>query len=297
MNEELLYKEEHTSCFMYEGHDDPTITHVCKEKGDVLEVNENYNRVFFLLKGEINFIYENTYIVFKEGTFILLPRGCKYTMNIKEDASIIIVNVHYNISFCEHFTLKILHQLNKHLLPDNSLIYPLKINTVLSIYLSNIAATIAAGLKCSYFHEIKQRELFYYLRAYYCKNELAAFFLPMLNDDMDFAEQIYQNYASAKNIVELANGTNYSISGFKKRFVKVFGISPYHWMEKEKAKKIHHEINCTHKTFKEIFLEYDFCSASHFNTFCKKMYGVSPAALRKNTMCVVSFEKELRNIC
>jgi AraC-like DNA-binding protein len=288
MEDQLFYKEEHVNCFLYDNYNDPIIMRVDKMKGETLHVNGVNNRIFFLLKGKINFLYASKQNTCEEGNFILLPRGCEYIMKMEKDTSIVVVDVHYNVNFCEHFPLEILHKLSKGLKSKSSgVIYPLRINQLVSIYLTNITATISAGLKCKYFHEIKQRELLYYLRAYYPKNDLAAFFAPMLNDDTDFAELIYQNYESAKNLSDLAAITHYSVSGFKKRFVKVFGIPPYNWMEQEKAKKIHYEINCTQKTFKEITSKYNFYSPSHFNKLCRRMFGMPPAKLRKATVCTV----------
>ena len=285
--DKLYYAEEHTSCFLYDSGNDPIITRIDKTEGEVLQVNATHNKIFFLLKGKIKFLYGNTYSIFGEGNFILLPRGCEYTMNVEKDTSIIVVNVHYKINFCEHFPLEMLSKLYKNLKQEQLTLHPLKTNQLVSAYLDNISTTISAGLKCKYFHEIKQRELFYYLRAYYPKKDLAAFFAPILNDDTDFAELIYQNYESAKDLADLAAVTHYSLSGFKKRFAKVFGIAPYQWIEQEKAKKIHYDINCTQKSIKEIAMKYHFYSSSHFNSFCKKMYGMSPVMLRKKTECQI----------
>ena len=290
IKDELYYKDEHLNCFLYDSYENPTIAYINKTKGETLYLDENRNRIIFLLKGKINFLYATNQINFEERTFILLPRGCEYTMNIEENSSILIVNMHHKINFCEHFPLEMLYKLNKNIKIDTSVLQPLKINHLISIYLENVTETISAGLKCIYFHEIKQMELFYYLRAYYPKPDLAAFFAPILNDDTAFAEQIYQNYETAKNLSDLAEATYYSISGFKKRFSKVFGIPPHTWIERERAKKIHYDINCTQKPFKEISSKYNFYSLSHFNKFCKKMYGDSPSALRKNVACAVSFE-------
>jgi AraC-like DNA-binding protein len=104
----------------------------------------------------------------------------------------------------------------------------------------------------------------------------------MLSNNIVFSNLIYQNYGSAKNIGELAEITNYSMSGFKKKFAKVFGVSPAVWVKREKAKKIYYEINCSLKTFKEISNEYNFSSPAQFNKFCKKMYNMPPGTLRKN---------------
>ena len=287
----LYYADEHTNCFLYDNHEDAVITQVSKKKGTVYEFEEKQNRVFFLLKGKINFMFGRTYTVFQEGTFILFPRGCKFKMNIEKDASMLLITMHYKINFCEHFPLEMLNKLNEQYQIKNTKMYPLKINQMLYLFLDNISAAMSSGLKCSYLHELKQREMLYYFRAYYCKRDLVSFFSPILNDDSHFAEVIYQNYETIKNISELAKITNYSISGFKKQFVKVFGVAPHQWIDREKAKKIHYEINCTQKTFKEILSDFNFYSASHFNAFCKRMFGMSPSNLRKTTICAVSMDK------
>jgi len=280
MSNELLYPNERTNCFIYDDDETPLLTLIDKNKGEILQIDESYNRVFFLLKGRIGFLEGSTYRTFEEGNFILLPRGCEYILNIEENSFLVIVHVHSKMQFCKHFSFVILHQLNKSK-NYHPTVYSLKINTIIYSYLNNIIIMLSEGIKCKYFHDIKQKELLHYLCAYYSKNDLITFFAPMLNDDTDFVELIYQNFESAKTIADLANITHYSLSGFKKRFSKIFGMSPHSWMEKEKAKKIHYDINCTQKSFKEIAVKYNFYSASHFTRFCNKMYGMSPTMLRK----------------
>ena len=288
MKDDLLYPDEHTSCFWYDNSEEPILILIDKTKGEIFQVNKNHNRIFFLLKGKINFL-ENVGIsrILDAGSFMLLPRGHEYALNIEENSSLLIMLVDHKINVCEHFSLVMLHQLNKNLKNYHSTIHPLTNNQVISDYLSNTVTTLSAGLKCKSFHDIKQRELLFYLRAYYPKNDLVAFFAPMLNDDIDFVELIYQNYELTKTLSDLANITHYSLSGFKKRFSKIFDMPPHIWMEKEKAKKIHDEINCTQKSFKEIAAKYDFHSPPHFTRFCNKMYGMSPAKLRKKTRCSI----------
>ena len=279
---ELLNEEEHLNCYLYDNQGDPIITHIDKIKGETFLLNEIYSQIIFLLKGKINFSYEcQANNIFEEGTFLMFPQGYKHVMDVKENSNIVMVNMHNEINFCNHFSLEILNELNKSISSKN-LAYSLKINEMIYDYLNTVVKTIADGLKCIYFQELKQKELLFYLRAYYPKKDLAAFFAPILNNDLHFSRLIYKNYESAKSIQNLAALTNYSVSGFKKRFMKVFGVSPSSWMEKEKAKKIYYEINYTQKTFKEISIEYDFSSTAHFDKFCKRVYGMSPGMLRES---------------
>ena len=287
---ELLKKGVHLSCCLYDNVDDPVIVCIDKIKGETFILDEIYNQIVFLLKGKINFSYDcQLNNIFEEGTFLMFPCNCKYVMNVEADSVIVIIHMRNEINFCTHFPLETLYELNEYVAPESSA-YPLKINDMISDYLNNVVKSIADGLKCTHFYELKQKELLFYLRAYYPKEDLTAFFAPILNNDLHFSKLIYKNYESAKNIEKLAALTNYSVSGFKKRFIKVFGTSPRSWIEKEKAKKIYYEINCTQKTFKEISVEYDFSSTAHFDKFCKRVYGMSPGVLREDTKQKVLFD-------
>ena len=268
-------------CLLCDNSDDTLITCTRKTCGEILELESNHNRIFFLVEGEVTLEYEYTNNTFKTGTAILIPHLCDGKMQMMENTVMIIMNVQQRFNFCERFPLQKLHQWKKEFANNHHpAMYPLPINPAISGYLDNIITLFSAGIKCKYFYEIKQQELFYYFCVYYSINELFSFFSPLLNNDTEFTELVYQNYESAKTIADLASITHYSVSGFKKRFIKVFGMAPHFWILKEKTKKIYNEITCTQKPFKEIFMEYHFYSISHFNRFCKKTYGITPAKLR-----------------
>lgn len=279
---QLQNKNEHLNCYLYDNNKDPIIQIIDLKKNDIFLTIGIYNQIIFLLNGDITYSY-GKYLNknFEEGTFLLFPHGFKCAMKVKEDSKIIIINL-LKINFCNHFSLEMLYKLNESVKLEAAH-YSLKINKVIDDFLNNILNTIGDGLKCAYLHELKQKELLYYLRAYYTKKDLFAFFLPILSDDIVFSELIYKNVDKIKTIADLADMVNYSVSGFKKRFVKIFGVSPYHWIIKEKAKKIYYEINCTQKSFKEISIEFNFSSSAHFDKFCKKEFGMSPGVIRNAT--------------
>lgn len=278
---ELLNNDEHLVCFLYQ-ENDPLIIYEELKKTECLQKTKFCNQIIFLLKGKIRLSYEYQIDrIFEEETFLIFPREHMYIMSVEEDSSIVVVNLHPRLNFCTHFSLEMLYEYNKDM--SYKFGYSLKINEMIADYLNNIVKAFSGGLKCSHFHRLKQQEILFYLRAYYSREELTLFFAPILNNDIHFANTIYENYESIKNIGELANLTNYSLSGFKKRFMKIFGMSPQNWLTKEKAIKVYFEINCSKKTFKEITNKYNFSSAAHFNKFCQKAYGISPSLLRENT--------------
>ena len=276
--------EKHLNCCDNSNQNEPFIQHLTKIKGEKFSFKTTHAQLLFLLKGEVkcSFKYlENR--VLKPDFFLLIPRENDYVLEVEENAELVAVKMPHKINFCTNFPLELLFELNKEKRVDELLLHFLEINEVICDWLQGIVKSINYDLKCSYYQELKQKEILYYLRAYYSKEELYTFFSPMLSNNIVFSNLIYQNYESVKNINELAGITNYSMSGFKKKFAKVFGISPAVWIKREKAKKIYYEINCSLKTFKEISNEYNFSSPAQFNKFCKKMYSMPPGTLRKNT--------------
>ena len=278
---ELLNKEEHLGCYVYDNHKNPIISYMNIDKKEVT-LNFSSHQIVFLLEGKLKYSYSKMLDRnFETSTFILFPAGYNITIKAEKTSKLLLVNIHSKVNFCNHFPLELLYKLNQNI-PNNTHNCALKINEIIANYVDLLVQTNEDGLKCTYFHELKQRELLFYLRAYYHKEDLLAFFAPILNSDISFSEQIYQNIDNVKSIEEFAKLTNYSIPGFKKRFMKVFGMPPYQWLAQERAKKIYHEIHCTNKSFKKLSIDFNFSSPAHFNKFCKKIFGVSPSTLREN---------------
>lgn len=277
---EFLNQKEHLTCFLY-NKESPRILYINELKDKTFELNSSCNQILFLLKGKIMISDEESfYKILNEKFFLLLPNRHKYIIKVQEDSCVFIVDMNNRLSFCNHFSFELLYKLNEKRKPEIS--KPLEINEIIFDYLNLFIKTFNDGLKCAYFFELKQRELLYYLRAYYSKEDLFAFFTLILNNDITFSELVFQNYKSIKNMNELAPIANYSVSGFRKRFMKVFGMPPQQWLNEIRGKEIYYQINSTQKSFKEIAIEYNFSSSKHFNVFCKKIFGLSPGTLRKN---------------
>lgn len=125
--------------------------------------------------------------------------------------------------------------------PENSFNL-LDIKDEVSYFLKGLKACLSDGLRCRYYFELKMKEFFFLIRAYYTTEELARFFYPLLSNDTSFSEFVYNNYSKVKTVQELASLSNYSHSGFIKRFKKTFGVPAYQWIKQQKASRILHEI-------------------------------------------------------
>ncbi|WP_029904277.1 AraC family transcriptional regulator [Prevotella sp. 10(H)] len=277
---ELLYPREHLTCYNYEKGDRPSIEKMYLTKGQKWEIFTIDNKAIFLIKGSLSFSFSDfSDRIISENKIMLVPSGCQITSQAEEDCTIIIVRLHNTKQLCDCFSLDVLLREKKDdFIPD---LYYLDINERVESYLSFLDTCMSDGLKCTYYFELKAKEFYFLLRAYYPKGELLGFFYPLLSKDISFSDLVIKNHYKAKTVQELADLTHYSLSGFQKRFKKVFGVSAYHWMKDERSKSIYHQINSTEKSFKEISDEFGFSSPSHFNDFCKVHFGITPGRIRR----------------
>lgn len=276
---ELLYAQEHLSCYNYEKSERPTIEKRILDKGQQWNIFPINNKAIFILKGSLDFSFgEFTNRTITEGKMMLLPSGSEIVSCAKEESCVLVIRLHNTKQLCDCFSLDILlREETKGFKPD---LHFLDINERVESFISFLNTCMHDGLKCTYYFELKAKEFYFLLRAYYTKIDLLGFFYPLLSKDISFSDFIIRNHYKAKTVQELADLSHYSLSGFQKRFKKAFGVSAYHWMKDERSKSIYHQINSTDKSFKEISDEYGFSSPSHFNDFCKIHFGSTPGVIR-----------------
>jgi AraC-like DNA-binding protein len=273
----------HLGCFNYNKYESrPLIELRSYKKGDTRQIVTEHNGIIVVLNGALNFSFErrvNKQV--NEGTMVVLPIKHNYKVEITKDTTFIIFRLNIDFSFCDHFSIEALYREQVEKREDRSTTRILNINNVITGYMSHLITLLNDGLYCGYLLEIKLREFLYILRYYYPIQKLKGFFAPILSDDFKFSALVWENYEPNVSVSELAKITNYSISGFEKRFKKVFRVSPYQWVTSQKARAIYHEINCSTKTFAEMGYDFGFSSPAHFNNFCKKVFNETPGNIRK----------------
>lgn len=276
---ELLYAQEHLTCYNYEKSERPTIRKISLQKGQKWDINPVNNLFIFVIEGAVTVSYGD--IVNKpipSDKIFLLPASSPGVFIAEEDTTLFSMRLHNTKQLCDCFPLDALLKEDKgNFIPRS---YILDINERVKDFLSFMDTCMSDGLKCTYYFELKTKEFYFLLRAYYTKEELLQFFYPIINRDVPFSELVLKNHHKAKTVQELATLTNYSLSGFQKRFKKTFGVSAYQWMKDARSKAIFHQINRTNKSFKEISEEFGFSSPSHFNDFCKTSFGATPGIIR-----------------
>lgn len=259
------------------------IEYLSLAKDDTYSMDTLDNKILLLKSGNMSFSFgKHIDQKLESGEMIVIPSSFSLTSKILLDSEILIFRIRGISDLCERFGLEqLMVEKEKAELSDTDDANILLANEIIDDYLNNLLKHIKAGLKCSYFLDLKIKELFFILRAYYEKENLYNFFSPLLSNDISFSNLIMKSYHQVKTVRELAELTNYSLSGFEKHFKKVFGISASQWLKTQKAKLVYHDINDGNKTFKEISYLHGFTSPAHFNDFCKNQFGATPGQIRK----------------
>lgn len=156
----------------------------------------------------------------------------------------------------------------------------LPLNTCMRIFVIGLLSCMPYLSQDESFAAIKIREFFYLVAMSYSEKDRQRFFESLDPQQQDFAAFIYRNYKRACSVRELAAMSSYSLSGFEKRFHKVFAQTASSWIATRKAMDIYTQICDTAKPFKVLSLEYGFSCQAHFNRFCRKHLGQAPGMIR-----------------
>jgi AraC-like DNA-binding protein len=149
-------------------------------------------------------------------------------------------------------------------------------------FLDTMVYYLGEGLNCEHLHEIKEKELFLLLRAFYNRTELSKLFHEILGES-DFRSLIVQNYMKVKSIGELASLANMGRTTFDSKFKSVFGVSARQWILGQTAKQVRMKAMDPDITICDLMTEFNFNSATHFNWFCRKQFQCTPLELIRNS--------------
>lgn len=276
----LLYPQEHFSCYNYEKGQNARLEILRLPAGRLLERNLIDTEMVFLIEGRFRLSYGkliNQEIT--QGKIMLFPPGSHVLAEIEEDVHFIICRIRDVVQLCECMSLERLHQ-EAGPIPEG--FHMLDSNRRIDSFIDLFVQCVDDGLKCTYYFATKMKELFFMLRAYYTKEQLAGFFSPLLGKDAQFMNLMYRNYRNVKSVQELAKLSNYSLSGFKKQFQRVFGTSASEWMSAQKATRVFQDLNNSPLSIKELAEKHGFSSVAAFSTFCQHKFGLPPGKIRLN---------------
>lgn len=132
---------------------------------------------------------------------------------------------------------------------------------------------------CVRYHRMKASELFMMIKLLYTPTEHAYFFQTMMLPRDNFRVFVCNNYDRAQSVADLAALAGMSLSVFKRRFAEHFHDSVYHWMQRQKARKILADIRDGEDSTKALMNKYGFRHYTQFSRFCKNYLLATPAQL------------------
>ena len=284
---ELRNITEHLNCFNYDHSKKPRIEVINYAKGEKVEVLINTNEIVFLLKGRVKYtLYPHSEYNLKRGEMLFLTIEYRSVhLSVESDTSMAILRLYNPIKLCENYFVERLFDPKEcgiDIYDRQDKPEALAINPRMRYFINGVIDCVEDGIKCKHFFDMKIKEFFILLRAYYFKSEIRKFLYPILSSDTAFSEYVKSNRNKFPTVIALAKSMHLTQRQFALRFKKVFGCAPYSWMKEGKTLSIHYEITSTRKPIKQIAYECGFGSISQFTRFCKKELGKPPVELRSN---------------
>jgi len=212
-----------------------------------------------------------------EGHAVLIPSFSTYRIQAEED---LFCTYCYFETDCLLILRKPMAKLKKTKYTLNGKHAVLRIKESLHLFLK-LQDFYMEGEGIHEFSKSKKKELFKLLFATYSSEEAVPFLSPLVGESLEFKEKIINYAQEAKTVNDLAQLTNYSTSGFIKKFRKNFNESPYHWMLRKKVERIEEDLLSGEMNLQEIANKYRFFPYSNFTLFCKKHIGKVPSEIMK----------------
>jgi len=275
------YDEKHIGNFQY-GNQNPVIEFVKLPEGENVKIFSEQHQILFVSSGSLTVSQEELFEKkIKEGELVLIPKQSPCVLRMQEGATILVIKLSDNINLYDYFPPDLVAN-NKRKPKERGIdIGFLKSHQRMTEFANMLENYIKDGIKNTRLFDLKVTELLYLIQAYYDKRQIVSFYTPIYSRDYIFSNHVFKNLDKVKTVKELAMTFDYSLSGFEKKFKRIFKLSPYQWMQEQRAKKIYYEVSYGQKTFTKLATEYYFSSPAHFNDFCKQYYGYTPGDLRK----------------
>ena len=219
-----------------------------------------------------------------------IPRGSAVHAYLSSDGELLSAYFDVIDFLCDKISLQQLKELKETVAynPD-----PLEVRGAIPSMLTTLRVYLEDKALCAYLHELKVKELFWNLRAYYSREELAAFLSPVLGVSK-FHNDVINAFTCNARVADLAQRVYMATSTFYKQFREEFGEPPEQWIRTQSNKQILFLIQDYDLTIGEIATRLSFGSLSSFSRYCSQNFGYAPTALRQALQNGVSSDELLR---
>lgn len=275
---ELLYIGEHRSCKNYLEQVEFGFKYIeLEQETFIREERSASNYLLMFLDGEFTISQDqfNTR-TFNAGTMVLLPKMSTFNGWGSSGAKLVCLSFELPPRSCDMFILQSLSGICGTIKYD---FQATEIHYPLMPYLEVLTLCLKSGMSCKYLHELMEKELFFLIRGFYTKEEIASLFYPIIGEDFYFKKMIMENYQQVASIESLISISNMGRSSFFTKFRNVFGMTAKQWIVKQRNRRILDEARRPGITVKELMAKFMFDSQPAFTFYCKQHFGCTPKLL------------------
>lgn len=153
----------------------------------------------------------------------------------------------------------------------------------IELFVATMWKYLSEGIKCKHLQEAKIEEVLLLLNLCYTEAELYRLFHSVISkcEKIQFRSQVIRHADKSRNATELAERCGFGVRQFERKFREIFESSPYQWMLEQKKRKLLDKLIDRELPIKHLVMDFEFCSVSHLNEFCKRYYGKTAAEIRK----------------
>lgn len=266
-----------THTFKYSMNDGATLflrSKLCNSESWKLGEKWKSTNLFFILSGQVRVECKNSENrLLKPSSMYLAVNTSDYLFTALEDTEIFVVSS---------------NKITQSLVPvnSNSRVRKIAVGTEIEMrglmfdFVNNLSKHIEEGYLNDDMCALKLNELLLLIRLLYSEEEYELLFGKILGKDVDFVSRVLRDWEKVRNASELAKHFGMGEKTLQRMFKLHFNATPYNWMQREKAEIIGLMLRNKNIPIKNIIDDYDFSSRSHFNSYCKKMYGGTPLQVR-----------------
>ena len=286
----LFNPPEHLSCHHYATHANSGWLRVDGSGQSSYRGMTEYHSILFCTGGTVRVAIADELWELHEGQMKFIPRDSTVNAVFSSDGELLDAYFEVVDFICDKISLLQLQELRQEVAYDPK---PLEVRGAIHSLLNTLKVYLNDQALCAYLHELKVKELFWNLRAYYSREELASFFWPILGESK-FHNDVISAFTCNAKVSDLAERVYMSTSSFYKRFREEFGSSPEQWIRMQSNKQILFLIQDYDLSIGEIASQLSFNSQSSFSRYCSKNFGLSPLQLRRTLQEGTSSEKLLQ---
>lgn len=274
----------HTTCPYNSNEEKQLIEQLILTDKEEININTSFKKIIIVYRGQIKFSIDGSNykeVNRKEMFYVESEKHLKITA-LKE-TDLMFFRLQQKIQLCHCFPLDKLRfqpQEAKNETKQRFHILPVFKEIYASFFI--LRKCIKTNLGCKYYYNLKTEELLFIIGKAYTIEQLSLFFKESISGDISFSEEVRANIFKYRTVDELAKAMNYTISGFEKRFKKVFNTTPHRWIREKKADKIYYDLTMTDLSLTQIADKYDFKTNNYFVAFCKSYFGRTPGHIRRN---------------